>query len=153
MEEEKISVWKKIFSINSLMILFMLGAVVWVVFFIPEREYYSDSKCSKDGCREGYKCLQSLSDNICVTEQFYKQYWTISNFYEYDPCRLVVRGDHTGSDLNVNFFIATLKECDWLKYSCTNPDRYNTDCSWDEANMECVCNAKPYTGEKNITKQ
>lgn len=128
----------------------MLGLVVialliwggWANLFTT-KQYVVNNDCPANGCNGGYLCLQGTTENICVTEQFYMDYWTIYNRYGYKPCKLTIVGDYAANDTFISFFAITLKECDMLKWSCSNSTRYNADCTWDNNNSNCVCFTKP----------
>jgi hypothetical protein len=159
---------KKKFNNNNILYLFVLFALGVVIYggmyfggvFDSDSEYYK-ADCITSGCKEGYDCLSSTTEQICVKQKFHSDYWTIWNTYSTGTCKLTVVGNPVVGEIGettLSFFAMTLKECDKLEASCSNSSRYNAMCNWDSANRDCRCLSQPYkdislkpTASSNVT--
>lgn len=143
-DEEKKIKKRKIFNYGLIVLLVIL--VFYVYFTRPVLPYYVDDLCPENKCTSDYYCIEGSVNNICIERNFYAQYWNIRSLYGYETCKLTIVGE-----TDINFFGMTLKECSMLRWSCERPERYGAECLWIEENLECVCQARPWTG--NFTEK
>ena len=94
---------KKTRKVIENLVFFVLIILVFVAFFLKPTSPFYKADCLKDDCKQGFVCIKSKVDAICVDRNFYNKYWTIFNLYNYNPCKLTIMGN-----TDINFFTMTL---------------------------------------------